>query len=86
MQRDDQKIPSAKMYQATLQRVEECSRSHAGRQISVISQMPSPVLTHTPSRPPQADARIAFITCNQITEEFLSVCWTCKKISDLHNE
>lgn len=28
--------------------------------------------------------RIAFITCNQITEEFLNAYWTCKKISDLH--
>lgn len=31
--------------------------------------------------------RIVFIICNQITEEFLSAHWTCKKkILDLHNE
>lgn len=42
--------------------------------------------THRPL-PPQVDVRIVFITRNQITEEFLSVCWTRKNsILDLHKE
>lgn len=78
MQRDHQKIPSTKKYEAILQPVEECCWLHAGLQISVITQMPNSTL--------HLNVRIVFITCNQITEEFPSVCWTCKKtVSAMQN-
>lgn len=67
MQKDDQKIHSVRLYQLILQHMEEATPCWTSEQYN-FSNTYCYTQTSPPPPPHQADGKIVFITCNQITE------------------